>query len=168
MAELRLGNLACYMNINQKTEFPVRNIVRSAVFGLLYVEMFLLAVWLLPFELGLVAIGLLILSLMVIGFTPTLRSTFERQLFDRVRMARYGVEYISGVFGESWLRPYNEFRVDCQKKPLTRRYLVKLRHRVLANLVVGKSMRATAAKQLVSELTAQTGLKALRRAQSTR
>lgn len=149
-----------------KPEFNVRNHIRSIVFTLFYVEMFLLTIWLLPFYWSLVAIGLLIGSLMTVGFVPSLREKLDRQLFDRIQLTRYGVKYLSGVFGESWMRPYNEFRVDFQKKFLFNRCLVKLKHRVLANLVVGKSMSCEGAKQLASELTERTGLRILRRDQS--
>jgi len=148
---------------NIKPEFNVRNHIRSIVFALLYVEMFLIAIWLLPFHWSLVAISLLISTLMIIGCVPSLRKEVDRQLFDRIQLAQYGVQYLSGVFGESWMRPYNEFRVDCQKKFLSRKCFVKLKHRVLANLVIGKSMSVASASELVAELTQRKGLRKLRR-----
>ena len=148
---------------NLKSEFNVRNNTRSFVFVLLYVELFLITIWLLPHPSSLIAIGLLIGSLMIIGFVPSLRKAVDRQLFDRIKLAKHGVQYLSGAFGESWLRPYDEFRVDCQKKSLSSRCFVKLRHRVLANLVIGKSMSVAAANKLVAELTERKGLRVLRR-----
>ncbi len=122
--------------------------------------MFLLANWLLPHPFSWSVSIILLLSLALIGIVPAIRKESERQLSDRIRLVKFGVEYDSGVFGENWLRPYDEFRVACVPKlGLTKKYLVKLKHRVLANVTVGGSMRLEAAQQLVDQLVHKSGLK---------
>ena len=145
-------------------EFEIANPVRRVVFVLTYVQLFLLANWLLPESVALSVAVVLLLSLVLIALVPSFRREAELQICDRIRLTKFGVEYDSGVFGDDWVRPYDEFRVDCQPAfGPTKKYLVKLKHRVLANVTVGRAMRLEAAQQTVDQLVDNSDLKKLRR-----
>ncbi|MEM9410030.1 MAG: hypothetical protein AAGA30_02885 [Planctomycetota bacterium] len=144
-------------------EFVVLNPIRCIVFALLYVEAFLICVCWLPMYLNYLGLGIVLTSLLAI-YKTSLRDKFEQQIFDSIRIKKFGVEYRSGVFGESWLRPFNEFRVHCnsQNGILLTAYQVRLKHQVLSNLTLLVTFSRDQAEQKVNALIKRTPLKQVR------
>ena len=151
--------------VDQK-EFNVLNPIRCIIFVLLYVEAFLLCTWLLPTYYNFAGIMVLLFSLVAI-YRSGLKTTIEDQVFDSIRIRKFGVEYCSGVFGESWQRPFNEFRVECQTHNwIATSYHVKLKHQVLANLTLLFTFSKQLADDKVNSLLKQSPLKKVRHAKS--
>ena len=101
------------MTSQPKREFPVLNVIRCAVLFFIYVELFALALWLIPSRYNAVACGLIFVTLPIVCLIPAFRRLVGHQIFDRILLRSQVVEYGSGCLGESWERPYNEFRVHC-------------------------------------------------------
>ncbi len=151
-----------------KTEFLVQNHVRAIILILLFAVAFLVSVWLIPFPFSWLAILALIATLPMVHQSNSLNQLVHEQIFDRIQMQQFGVEYKSGVFGESWLRPYNEFRIESKESRwlLMRYHVVRLKHRVLPNLLLTSTRSKADSEQLVFDLTNNSRLKLLKRGEA--
>ena len=145
-------------------ELSVVNPYRIFIFFLLFVELFLIQTWLIPSPWHLVAIAECLIALFVAVSIPRFRGYLEYQIFDRIRMTDHGVEYTSGIFGDSWLRPYNEFRIEVRKTGWRfPRFRVWLKHRVLPNTVIQSTFDAVAAENTARNIVENSRLTMLRR-----
>lgn len=153
------------MNSNRLSlEFRVVNPFRISILVLLIVEFFLIQTWLIPSPWQLVTIVGSLIAILVAISRPDFRRYLEFQIFDRIHLVDHGVVYASGMFGDSWLRPYNEFRVDVRKRGwLLPRFQVWVNHRVLPNTVIQTTFDAGSADRTVCRIVANSRLKLLRR-----
>ncbi len=133
---------------------PVLNVIRCAVFVLLYVQLFVLNLWLVPFFANLLVSIAILSTLPFIHYSASIRSSIERQVFDRINLGNQVVEYESGAFGDHWDRPYSEFRVHCQPMNLgfAKLYLIRLKHRVIGNSVLKATFNEATADQAVADI----------------
>lgn len=131
---------------------------------LVFVLAFVITVWLIPFPYNCLVNGGILLLLPLMKFMKKINETLNHEIFDRIQMRRFGVEYSGGTFSENWQRPYNEFRVEYveQNWGLFRLHRVRLKHRVLPNLLVEQTTSGDKARKLVSDLIKTTPLKLLK------
>lgn len=143
------------------SEFSVFNVIRCAVFVLVYVELFLLPFCFSSFVVRIVWFSLAMSSLALIAWCSDVYQTINAQVFDRIRLAKFGVEYRSGLFGDNWLRPYNEFRVDCHAVQLFVKtwYRVRVKHRVIPDLLIVATTNRQTAEQHLQQLTQNSRLR---------
>ena len=133
---------------------PVLNIIRSCAFVLLFAELFVLNLWLVPFYANMVVAFAILSLLPLIYFSDNIRNAIQNQVFDRINLRTQVVEYESGVFGDQWDRPYNEFRVHCQpiNLGLAKIYLVRLKHRVIGNAILKATCSLATAEQCMKDI----------------
>ena len=134
------------------------------IFVLMFVLAFVAAGLLIPYPYGLVAIGVILVGVALFHCVKSLNQTAHSQIFDRIKLRRFGVEYCAGTFGDSWSRPYNEFRVELVQQNwfAFNLYKVRLKHRVLPNLLVESTRSRDRANQTVSDLIKNSPLKLLK------
>ena len=150
--------------VKTRPEFYVQNKIRCANLLLMYVLLFLLSMWLIPSPFGWLAVGLLLVTLLAIAVTPNLKQSVKNQTFDQIALRKFGVEYSSGAYGDEWLRPYNEFRVEYQLKKILffDFYRVRLKHQVLDNLIIESTRSQEKAEKVVRALVDNTRLRLLK------
>lgn len=152
------------MSPDKRKVFDVQNYVRGSIFVLVFALVFTLTIWLVPFPFSLMVIGSTLLMLPLINFVDKINEAVSDQVFDRLTLRRFGVEYSAGTLGDSWDRPYNEFRVEFKKNNwlLLNHYRVRLKHRVLPNLILESTFSKHQAEQTVKALVKNSPLKLLK------
>ena len=145
-------------------EFRVQNRVRQAVFVLIFAAAFMIAVWLLPPPYSFIAIAALIVVAAVSITHHQAHEALCSQIFDRIEIKRFGVEYCGGTFSENWQRPFNEFRVELKSYRLIffNLHRVRLKHRVLSDVVVSSTWSQSKAKHTLDQLIKNSPLKQLK------
>ena len=138
----------------------VLNLIRSIVFVMLFVEIFVLNIWLVPFYANVIVSAAILTLLPLFYYLPNIRDAIEDQVFDRINLRRQVVEYESGMFGEQWDRPYNEFRIHCQPLNfcLVKIYLIRLKHRVIGNSILKATFSKSAAESAIKNIVNNTQL----------
>lgn len=149
---------------SKRVEFRIRNYIREIIFVLVFVLAFVATTWLVPFPYNCFINGSILLLLPMLKSVQSASDLLNHEIFDRIKMRRFGVEYCGGTFSENWQRPYNEFRVEYveQNWILFNLHRVRLKHRVLPNLVVEQTLSKDKAEQIVSDLIRTTPLKLLK------
>lgn len=142
------------MSAKPTRKIPVLNIIRCVVFVMLFVELFVLNLWLVPFYANLIVSAAILALLPLFYYLPNIRDVVEEQIFDCIHLRRQFVEYQSGMFGESWDRPYAEFRVHCQRFQfgLAQLYFIRLKHRVIGNSILKATFSKTIAEDTLNEI----------------